>query len=100
MASISKSIRLYSLAVCPETTIALMEEARNHGVSVLLGVFIGQFAENNEEELEMMEELMKVYSGSVQAIVVGTDAIINGKIGSTNRNAEDLVPIFHVGRLA
>jgi len=85
MATITKSIRIYSLAVCPETTMALMEEARNHGLSVLLGVFIGESADDNELELEMIETVMEEYSGVVQAVVVGNNAIINGKIGSNNR---------------
>lgn len=84
MATVTKSIRIYSLAVCPEATMALMQEAEKHDLSVLLGVFIGESADENESELEMIETVMEEYSGVVQGIVVGNNAIITGKIGSSN----------------
>lgn len=85
MAAITQSIRIYSLAVCPETTMALLKESKKQGLAVLIGVYIGESAEDNEAEVEMVETVMKEYSGVVQAIVVGNNAIVTGKIGSGNR---------------
>ena len=93
MATFVKSIRLYNIAVCPETTWAIMEQAEKLNVTVLLGVFLGASAEDNEKEMKMMESVMKKHSGVVQAIVVGSDAFVNGRIGSTDRYAK--ISVYH-----
>ena len=69
----------------------MMEQAEKLNVTILLGVFLGTSAEDNEKEMKMMESVMKKHSGAVQAIVVGSDAFVNGRIGSTDRYAKILV---------
>lgn len=94
MATLSKSIRLYSIATCPETTLALLSEAKVQNMAVVLGLFIGGNAQANEKEIGMLSRVMKTYSGVVQSIVVGTDALVSGKIESTSRYSKILVHCF------
>jgi len=91
MATYAKSIRVFNVAVCPEATMALFEEAGKHNLTVLLGIFIGPDADQNEGEIDMMVSIMKIHSATVQAVVVGSDAIVNGRIGSNNKSAKVLV---------
>lgn len=88
MATFTKSVRIYNLAVCPDNIKAFFSEAKKHGLTVLMGIFIGPSAKDNEKELKMMERIMKDYSSVVSAIVVGSDAIVSGKIGSKSRYAK------------
>lgn len=91
MATFAKSIRIYSIAVCPETTSTLLDEARKHNMTVLMGILINSNVKDISAELSLLPKLMANYSDVVQAISVGNQALAGPKIGSKSRVASTMV---------
>lgn len=91
MATVAKSIRIYSIAVCPETTSTLFEESRKHNMTVLMGILINANAKDISAELSYLPKIMANYSDVVQAISVGNQALTGPKIGSKSRFASTMV---------
>lgn len=91
MATVAKSIRIYSIAVCPETTSTLLAESRKHNMTVLMGILINANAKDISAELSYLPKVMANYSDVVQAVSVGNQALTGPKIGSKSRFASTMV---------
>ena len=53
--------------------------AQKHGMKVLLGIWIGRNAVENERELTRGIDLAKKYSSSIRAVIVGNEVLLRGE---------------------
>eukprot|EP00210_Caulerpa_lentillifera_P005601 g5358.t1 len=90
MATFAKSIRIYSIAICPNASSTLLEESRKHNMTVMLGILINSNWKDIAAELSLLPRLMANYSDVVQAVSVGNQALAGPKIGSRSRYASTL----------
>eukprot|EP00210_Caulerpa_lentillifera_P009226 g8795.t1 len=90
MATVTKSIRIYSIAVCPDATKTVLEESRKHNVTVLMGILINSDWKTIRAELSLLPQLMANYSDVVQAVSVGNQALAGPKIGTRSHYASTL----------
>jgi len=74
---VADHVRLYSLAVCPEITEAIMRIARADGLRVMAGLFLSEDEEGNVEEVEAVGPLVEEYGDIIDAVIVGNEVLFS-----------------------
>ncbi|MGH9894596.1 MAG: glycoside hydrolase family 17, partial [bacterium] len=72
-------VRIYSVGQGLQEVPRL---ASRHGLQVLLGIWIGRTAGENERELTRAVSLARRYAPSIKAIVVGNEVLLRGELPS------------------
>lgn len=73
--AVAESVRIYSIAICPENTRVIMDYCKEKGIKVLLGLWISKDTAGNQREFDMLLEIMDNYSDIIEAVVVGNEAV-------------------------
>jgi exo-beta-1,3-glucanase (GH17 family) len=69
-------VRIYSVSQGLHETARL---AQKHGLKVLLGIWIGRNAADNERELARGIDTVRKYPGAIRAVVVGNEVLLRGE---------------------
>ncbi|UJX47871.1 beta-1,6-glucan synthase [Xanthobacter sp. YC-JY1] len=80
LAQITSCVRTYSIEMGLDKAPAL---ARKHGLTMLLGIWLGPDADRNRIELETGIRLAKENPDVVKAVVVGNEVLLRGEMSAT-----------------
>ncbi|MFG1202595.1 glycosyl hydrolase family 17 protein [Xanthobacter aminoxidans] len=80
LAQITSCVRTYSIEMGLDKAPAL---ARKHGLTMLLGIWLGPDANRNRIELETGIRLAKENPDVVKAVVVGNEVLLRGEMSAT-----------------
>lgn len=75
IAKAAENIRLYSVAICPDNTEAIMKFAAANDLGVVLGLHLTKSNMNNNKEFKMLEALVKDYADNIKAIIAGDELV-------------------------
>ncbi|GMH43218.1 hypothetical protein BSKO_11140 [Bryopsis sp. KO-2023] len=78
--SISKRIRMYSIAQCPQNTRIVLDYAKNNGMRVLLGLWISRNKLANANEFFWLDDFALEYKDILDAVIVGNEVIAIQKV--------------------
>lgn len=80
--SMTKRIRSYSVRACYNSTIQMLQFARDNGMKVMLGVWIMNDPTADSLEIASLPQIVANYDSAISEIVVGNEAIFTE--GATN----------------
>ncbi len=84
LAKITACVRTYSIEMGLDKAPAL---ARKHGLTMLLGVWLGPEADRNRMELDIGTRLAQENRDVVKAVVVGNEVLLRGEMAATELGA-------------
>ncbi len=77
LSKITDCVRTYSVDFGLEN---VPEIARRHGLKVLLGLWVSSHADRTKHQIDTGVELAKRFPDTVQAVVVGNEALLRGEV--------------------
>ncbi len=77
LALITDCVRTYSIELGLDRVV---EIAKQHGIKVLLGLWVSNTAEKNRVEMDKVVELANRFPDTIRAVVVGNEVLLRGEM--------------------